>query len=226
MKAFSYVRVSSKGQSDGDGFPRQRAKIAAWAKSAGAVIVREFAEDGVSGTSEVKDRPALTDLLATIMANGVRVVVVEKADRLARDLIVSELILAEFAKLGVTVYEAEGGTDLTGAPDNPTGRLIRQILAAVAEFDKTSIVLRTRAARERIRRSGKRCEGRKPFGQTEAERAAIDRMRQLRRKPVKGARLSLADVAAALDAEGHQSRTGKPWTAEAVRKILSRKESK
>lgn len=223
MKAFSYLRVSSKGQSDGDGFPRQRAKVAAWAKQARAEIVREFVEDGISGTSEIKDRPALTDLLAAVMANGVRVVVVEKADRLARDLIVSELILGEFAKLGVQVFEAEGGTDLTGAPDNPTGRLIRQILAAVAEFDKTSIVLKTRAARERIRRSGQRCEGRKPFGRTEAERAAIERMRQLRRKPVKGIRASLAKVAASLDAEGHKSRTGKPWTAEAVRQILARK---
>lgn len=222
MKAFSYLRVSSKGQVDGDGFPRQREKIAAWARGR-AEIVREFAEEGVSGTSEMQDRPALTELLCAVMANGVRVVVVESADRLARDLIVSELILRRFSELGVTVYDSSG-TDLTGAEGNPTSRLIRQILAAVAEFDKTSIVLKTRAARERIRREHGRCEGRKPFGRDDEERETLAMMRRLRRKPVNGERLSLAGVAAALDAAGRKTRGGGKWTAEAVRKILGRKE--
>lgn len=220
MKAFSYLRVSSKGQVDGDGFPRQRDKIAAWARGRKAAVVQEFAEEGVSG--DMADRPALQSLFSAIMANGVRTVVVEKADRLARDLIVSELILRKFAELGVTVYEAEGGTDLTGDEGNPTSRLIRQILAAVAEFDKTSIVLKTRAARERIRREQGRCEGRKPFGRDADELATLAMMRKLRRKPVKGGRLSLAGVAAALDEAGRKTRGGGKWTAEAVRKILSR----
>lgn len=212
--------MSSKGQVDGDGFPRQREKIEAWARGRKAVVVQEFAEEGVSG--DMADRPALQALFSAIMANGVRTVVVEKADRLARDLIVSELILRKFAELGVTVYEAEGGTDLTGGEGNPTSRLIRQILAAVAEFDKTSIVLKTRAARERIRREHGRCEGRKPFGRDDEERETLAMMRRLRRKPAKGERLSLAGVAAALDAAGRKTRGGGKWTAEAVRKILSR----
>ena len=41
MKAFSYLRVSSKGQVDGDGFPRQREKIEAWARGRKAVVVQE-----------------------------------------------------------------------------------------------------------------------------------------------------------------------------------------
>lgn len=223
MKAFSYLRVSGKGQVDGDGFPRQREKIAAWAKVNRVEIAAEFVEEGVSGASELAGRPALQSLFAAILDNGVRLVVVEKADRLARDLIVSELLLREFAGAGVRVVDAENGTDLIGDESNPTGTLIRQILAAVAEFDKASIVLKLRAARQRMRRDKGRCEGRKPFGKTEAERATIERMRQLRRKPPKGTRLSLATVAATLDTEGHKSRTGKPWTPESVRQILGRK---
>lgn len=223
MKAFSYLRVSGKGQVDGDGFDRQRDKIAKWAKANRAHVVREFVEEGISGTSELADRPALSDLFSAILGNGVRAVIVEKADRLARDLIVSELLLRQFQEIGVVVIEAEGGTDLTaGDDDNPTAKLIRQILAAVAEFDKTSIVLKTRAARERMRRETGRCEGRKPFGHREGEKVALERMRALRRKPKGGERMSFAKIASALDAEGHPSRTGKPWTAEAVRKILGR----
>lgn len=41
-----------------------------------------------------------------------RLVVVDKADRLARDLIEAELILRELGKVGVRVFEAEDGNDL------------------------------------------------------------------------------------------------------------------
>lgn len=222
MQAFSYLRVSGKSQVEGDGFPRQRDAVEKWSKSAKCRIVREFVEEGISGASELSDRPALSDLITAILQSDVRVVVVEKADRLARDLIVSEVLLRQFHEIGVQVIEAEGGTDLTAGNDgNPTGKLIRQILAAVAEFDKTSIVLKTRAARERIRRETGRCEGRKPFGFRPGEDVVLARMRQLRRKPVGGKRLSLAKIAAVLDEEGLPTRMGKRWSPEAVRKILN-----
>ncbi|RYF90983.1 MAG: resolvase, partial [Chitinophagaceae bacterium] len=38
MRAFSYLRVSSRGQVDGDGFDRQREKINQWAKNNGATV--------------------------------------------------------------------------------------------------------------------------------------------------------------------------------------------
>lgn len=223
MKAFSYLRVSGKGQVDGDGFPRQRAKISAWAKANRCAIVREFVEEGISGTTEAIDRPALTAMLTEVLSNGVRLILVERADRLARDSVVSELLLRQLQSSGVTVIEAEGGNDLTAGNDsNPTAKLVRQIMASIAEFDKCSIVLKLRAARAKIRLKDGRCEGRKPFGHFEGEQAALDRMRALRRKPKGGERMSFAKVAATLDAEGFQSRSGKPWSAESVRKIIGR----
>src|SRR5215831_2477548 len=57
VKAFSYLRVSGKGQVQGDGLPRQRAAIRVYAKTAGYTIVREFADEGVSGTNR-DHRPA------------------------------------------------------------------------------------------------------------------------------------------------------------------------
>jgi DNA invertase Pin-like site-specific DNA recombinase len=224
MKAFSYLRVSSKGQIEGDGFDRQREKIQKWAKANTATISREFREEGVSGKNDLDGRPAMIDLLAAIAANGVRVVVVERADRFARDLVASELLLREFTRLGVKVIEAEGGNDLSaGDHDNPTAKLVRQILAAVSEFDKTIILLKINAARLRKRNETGRCEGRKPFGERDGEIAAIERMKQLRRKPVgKSKRMSFSKIAATLDADGVASRSGKAWTAEAVRQILGR----
>ena len=44
-----------------------------WAKSAKCRIVREFVEEGISGASELSDRPALTDLFSAILQSEVRV---------------------------------------------------------------------------------------------------------------------------------------------------------
>src|SRR5689334_22306494 len=120
-EAVSYVRVSSRGQAsqDKDGVPRQRAAIAACAKKMRLQVVEEFADLGVSGTKSLGERPGLSALLQRVLGNGVRVVLVEKADRLSRDLVAGETILAEFRKRGVRVIEADGGNDLT-ASDSPT----------------------------------------------------------------------------------------------------------
>jgi hypothetical protein len=100
------------------------------------------------------------------------------------------------------------GVDLTSS-DDPTRRLIRQVLGAVAEFEKNVIVLKLRAARDRKRARGERVEGVKPFGHLPAERAVVKRMRELRRKPMKGRRMTVAAVAAQLNSEGHRNRAGR-----------------
>lgn len=103
IKAFGYLRVSSNGQIEGDGFPRQRATIERWAAANGIIIVRWFEERGVSGKTDLENRPALQELMVALASNGVRTVLIEKLDRLARDLMVQETILAEFRKQGFEV---------------------------------------------------------------------------------------------------------------------------
>jgi DNA invertase Pin-like site-specific DNA recombinase len=217
-QAVSYLRVSGKGQVQGDGFPRQRAAIAAFAKGAKLELLEEFRDEGVSGTTELEGRPGLAALLDRIESNGVKVVVIERADRLARDLMVSEVILAQFAAAGAKVLTADGA-DLSSAADDPTRTLIRQVLAAVAQFDKSVVVLKLRAARERLRRKGLRVEGRKPYGFHPNERAIVAHMQALRAVS-RDVRPSLADVAAQLNAEGHTTRYGKQWTPAGVFEAL------
>ena len=103
-------------------------------------------------------------MLDHIEANGIQIVLVERADRLARDMMVGEVILGQFRDLGVSVIAADSGVDLTTGDDDPTRILIRQVLGAVSQFEKSVIVLKLRAARERTKRKTGRCEGRKPYG--------------------------------------------------------------
>lgn len=218
-QAVSYVRVSGKGQSDGDGPERQRQAIVRFAKAAKMTLVEEYSDLGVSGTKELSDRPGLARLIDRLESNGVRTVVIERADRLARDLMVQEVILSQFAKVGARIVTADG-VDLS-SEDDPTRRLIRQVLGAVAEFEKNVLVLKLRAARERKRNRGERVEGVKPYGHQPAELALIERMRQLRRKPVKGRRAPMAAVAAQLNSEGHRNRSGREWSPQMVHHVLT-----
>jgi DNA invertase Pin-like site-specific DNA recombinase len=215
-KYVSYLRVSSKGQINGDGFERQRIAIQ---KRMGAEPMAEFAEEGISGTTDSLARPALSRLLQYLLEEdtSTKVVVIERADRLARDLVVSELLIRQFAEMGITVIEAEGGNDLTAGSDNPTAKLIRQILAALSEWEKTSIVNKLRAARNRTRAANGRCEGRKPYGSHEHEQPVVKEMVKLSR-----AGLTTREIAAAMNADGVRTRMGGEWRHGTVAAVLQR----
>lgn len=224
VKAFSYLRVSGKGQLSGDGFPRQRAAVAKYAKAHKVELVAEFREEGVTGTTELEGREALAELCKRLDENGVRLVLVERADRVARDLMVSEVLLQQFRERGVRVVECEGGTELTVADNEPTRVLIRQVLAAVAQFDKSCLVAKLRAARNRMRAETGRCEGPRPFGfdpERPGERATLAHLRELKAaRP----RLSLQKIADALNAEPDKwpTRTGVRWSKQTVKNVLDR----
>jgi DNA invertase Pin-like site-specific DNA recombinase len=226
-KAFSYLRVSGKGQIEGDGFPRQREAIQRYARHKRIEIAAEYRDEGVSGTKDHFDRPGLTDLLVAIKSNGVRLVLVERADRLARDLMVGEIILAEFRSLGVQVITADSGTDLTVEDDDPTRTLMRQMLGAIAQWEKSIIVQKLRAARVRIRRDKGRCEGRKPYGVNQHEQEVIGKVRQMRRDG-----LSFTKIAKALNETGvsprKATRAGQStkWHPPMVQRMLARIQSK
>lgn len=219
-KAVAYLRVSGLAQAAGDGLPRQRDAIAAFAARAGYAVEAEFC-DVVSGTRDLEERTALSELITRLAANGVKTVLIECADRLARDLMVSELILNQLRALGVHVITADTGADLTD-DDDPARVFQRQMLASIAQFNKAVTVARLKAARLRKRRETGRCEGILPYGERPGEREAVELMRRLRRKPRGGARLSYAAIAAKLNAEGVATRTGARWHAETVRGILQR----
>lgn len=141
---------------------------------------------------------------------------------LLRDLIVGELILTEFRELNVTVIAADSGTDLTVGDADPTRVLIRQVLGAVSQFEKSVIVSKLRAARVRKRRQTGKCEGRKRFGEKSGESDVLDYIRKLRRKPKGESPLSYAAIADRLNKEGVRSRSGKPWAAGTIFGIIRR----
>src|SRR5882672_4553076 len=101
---FGYCRVSSAGQSaeDKDGIARQEAAIRQWAAANNVRIARWF-RDSVSGTKDLENRPALQELMAALHGNGTKLVLIEKLDRLARDLMIQESIIADMQRNGFEI---------------------------------------------------------------------------------------------------------------------------
>lgn len=165
-KSYSYIRLSGKGQIDGDGFDRQIKAINDYAKANGLEVVHIFREKGVSGT--LRNRPALTDVILDLEenGNGIHTVIIERIDRLARDLMVQENLLYDMGKHGVSVLSATDGDLLE---DDPTRKLVRQVLGAIAEYDKTMLVLKLKASRDRIKAMVGKCEGRKSYHENSPE---------------------------------------------------------
>src|ERR1017187_2643819 len=212
-KAFGYLRVSGKGQVDGDGFPRQFHATNGHAAAHDIAIVKVFREKGVTGSKESMDRPAFAEMMTALHSNGVRTIIIEKLDRIARDLMVQEATIADLQKHGFTLVSV-AEPDLMAS--DPTRILMRQLMGAVAQYDKSQIVLKLRGARMRKRATAGRCEGRKPFGRDEAERAALERMRALRAEG-----LGFDRIAERLSTEGVPTRTGKRWHGVVINRILT-----
>ena len=148
---------------------------------------------------------------------------VERSDRVARDLMVSEVILRRLADLDVQGDRLrQRGPDLTVADGDPTRKLVRQLLAAVARVrsrhDGWPSCVRPR---ERIRMARGRCEGLPPFGEREGEQETLQRAQALRRKPRGCKAMSFAKIAAVLNSEDRRTRRGGLWQASGVRRILS-----
>lgn len=211
-KAFAYLRVSGKGQIKGDGFARQLQAIRGYAAAHEIKIAGVFREEGVSGTTESLDRPALVAMMTEILGNGVRTIIIEKLDRLARDLMVQEATIANLAKDGISLISV-AEPDLMAT--EPTRILMRQFMGALAQYEKSQIVLKLRGARMRRRAVDGRCERRKPFGRDDAERAVLQRMKLLRADGH-----SFEKIAACLNASGVPTRTGRRWYGVVVSRIL------
>jgi DNA invertase Pin-like site-specific DNA recombinase len=213
-KAFGYLRVSGRGQVEGDGFPRQLEAIKKYAAANGIKVAKVYREEGVSGTTDWEDRPAFAEMMAALMSNGTRAVIVERLDRVARDLMVQESIIADFKRKGLEIISVSE-PDLCS--NDPSRVLMRQMMGAFFQYEKASLVAKLRGARVRMKAKTGACEGRKPYGSRPGEAEVISRILELRR-----AGTAMDTIADTLNTEGVKSRSGGKWYGSAVRNILMR----
>ena len=215
-KAFGYIRVSTKGQVGGDGFVRQSLALKEFAKSKNIQIVKIFREEGISGEEAGSKRPAWSQLLTALHSNGTKIVIVERLDRLARSLHVQEAMFADLKKSGFSLFSV-AEPDLIGesAEENFTRTLLRQMMGAFAEYEKSCIVAKLKGARERKRLATGKCEGRKSYGEKPGEREILQRILEM------SLEMSGNAIATKLNEEGVKTRNGKgSWFGSNIVRLL------
>ena len=137
MRVALYARVSTDRQEKERTIGSQLEALEANVAGHGWTAELTCTDDGYSGTR--LDRPGLDRVRDAAAARLIDAVVVLCPDRLARNYVHQALVLDELARFGVSVFFVEGGL-----ADDPHGRLLAQIQAAVAEFERTKIVERNR----------------------------------------------------------------------------------
>jgi DNA invertase Pin-like site-specific DNA recombinase len=217
-QAIGYIRTSSATNvgegKDSDG--RQRLAIERFAKRAGFDIVEWFDDAAVSGADPIDARPGFSAALARIAGNGAKTIIVETANRFARDLMVQEVGFPKLRDLGVTLIAADSPSSFLD--DGPTSKLIRQILGAVSEFDKAMTVAKLKGARDRVRRQRGKCEGRKSYAERDPK--LVDLARRLHHN-ANGRPYSLRQVAAELAGYGYVTPSGRHYSASAIASMLA-----
>jgi DNA invertase Pin-like site-specific DNA recombinase len=118
---------------------------------------------------------------------------------------------------GKPVAQAEVGAPDFFTEDTPIAILVRQVLGAIAQFDKATMVAKLKAARDRKRKVTGKVEGRKSYIEREGGPDLIARVKALRdQRP----RLSLREIAGQLERDGHVTARGTRYSAAAVRSML------
>ena len=155
---YGYARVSTKGQAkDGNSLEAQEIAL----RSAGAI---EIYADAFTGTKA--NRPELDKLLAVMQSGDT--MVVTKLDRIARSATQGIALIQSLLDRGIVVHVLN-----MGLMDNtPTGKLIRNIMLAFAEFERDMIVERTQEGKAIAKQNPDFKEGRpKKFSKAQIKHA-------------------------------------------------------
>jgi site-specific DNA recombinase len=221
--AIGYIRVSTEGQAvDGVSLDAQRSRIQAWCACNEFELAGVFVDAGLSG-SRADNRPELQAALAAVTAcKGA--LVVFSLSRLARSTRDTISISEQLSKAGADLVSLSEKIDSTTA----AGKMVFQMLAVLAEFERNQISERTKAAMSHMREQGKFL-GQLPYGfnlATDGE-SLVENLEELETvrviQTLRTEGQSLRAIAKKLDGSNIRTKSGNSrWTHTAVRSILNR----
>jgi DNA invertase Pin-like site-specific DNA recombinase len=150
-------------------------------------------------------------MLAAMLSNCARIVLVENASRFARDLVVQITGHDLLRDKGIQLIPVDAPSHFQD--ETPTATMVRSILGAVSQFEKEALVLKLRKARERKRKDTGRCEGNPQWNTVPAEHAEAARA-------ARAAGQSLRAIATTLESKGLKGRNGKAYAAGSIASML------
>jgi len=151
--------VSSEEQAERMSIATQREFLEGYCRLYGKRIVARYEDNGVSGTVPLGERPAGRSLLEDAEAGRFGELLVYRLDRVGRSLLTVLDAQERLEAAGVALRSATEPLDTA----TPSGRLIFNMLASFAEYERATIRERTTHGLHRALRAGKH-PGRIPYG--------------------------------------------------------------
>lgn len=220
-QAIIYSRFSPRPNADEcKSNEKQEVRCRAYCETRGFTVADVFSDEAVSG--KTLHRPGLAAAIAALQPG--MVLVIDTADRLARDMLVSLTIHHQIEQRGAQIEVADGSPSRT----TPEGKLFANILAAFAQYERERFARRTKAGLAKKKASGQWL-GRPPIGwqidgngskrlvEHPVEQVAITHARKCAANGLP------SDAIAKWLTEAFGPCRGKPWSGRTVRKILARK---
>jgi site-specific DNA recombinase len=157
-RAALYARVSTDAQKQEGTIKSQVLELKRQIAAAGHVLVKEYIDDGLSGTQ--LDRPGLDQMRKDIKTGVFEAIYFLDTDRIARDVAYQSIILSELLKYGKQIIIK--GKDYVNNPEN---KFAVTVLGAVAELERAKIIERTSRGRlHRLRLGEMSSNGHRIYG--------------------------------------------------------------
>jgi len=218
-----YARVSTQEQAvEGTSLEHQSEQLESYCKSQGWEIIQSYIDPGYSGKDD--NRPGLKRLLADAKLNLFSKVVVYKMDRLARNLRLLLDIQDKLEKCGVPFHSVSEVLDSS----TTSGRHFLQMLGMIGEWERETIIERTKAGKLQRYKEGCWAGGKAPYGydyNRDTKKLIINKteagiVRRIFQEYCTGK--SMSYIANMLNGDKVLPRwsSGKGWRATAVRNIL------
>jgi site-specific DNA recombinase len=225
MAVVGYTRISFEEKSrDGVSLAAQAEKVRLYCELHALGMLECVVDAGVSAKS--LDRPGLSRVLAMLDSGEAAGLVVFKLDRLTRSL-------GDWSMLIDRYFGRPGGPSLFSVSDSidtrtAAGRMVLNMMMTVAQWERETIVERTRGAMQFKKSRGERISGMIPYGAdlaadgrtlvpNGAELAALE---DVRRWHAEG--WPLRRIAAELQARGVPTKSGRPWSYSTIATLLKR----
>ena len=225
MKAAIYTRVSSTEQAlDGYSLAAQTSVLKEYAKLNGLVITKTYQDAGISGKN-IKDRPALLELIKDANENNFESVIVWKLSRLSRSLLDLLSIVDAFNRNNISFHSYSEKFDTS----TPIGKMLLQLLGSIAEFERNTIIENVKLGLgERFKQGYSK--GAIPFGYRHENKKAIvvseqaDMVKLAFQKYLDNVNSDcLSNIANEFNDAGYRTRINGLWSRHTIKEMLVNK---
>jgi len=144
-KLIGYCRVSTDNQREEGTIEIQRQALLEYAEAHGHELIQIFQDNGISGATDLANRPGLVEMFNCIESRqDIDAVVIYKLDRLARDLYIQEHLIKKLQDLNKSLISIKE-PDICNT--DPMRKAFRQMLGIFSELEKGFICMRLSAGR-------------------------------------------------------------------------------